>query len=217
MITTPSTTIWRASRERRRVSGVVGAFADAVRNSIAPNSLAWPVAVTRQSPLPCVTAVPPCTIDVRSASGVSTVTGATSFVTGSDSPVSADSSTSKDVVSNRRASAATRSPALTRRTSPGTILSAGISTSIPSRMTIADCVNACERASIARSATASCQNPNAPLTMRIEAIAIPSILSPIAMEMTAAATSNATSGSINWFSARRKNGRLLARRGRFGP
>ncbi len=57
------------------------------------------------------------------------------FSTGSDSPLSSDSSAYRLVEERMRASAGTRSPALRRNTSPTTIWEAGTETTSPSRIT----------------------------------------------------------------------------------
>ena len=131
VIAIPATTIWRARRPRRSVSGVGGAFAVAARISISPSCVRGPVSQTSARARPRVTPVPAKIIDARSASGVSASTGSTCLATGSDSPVRADSSTSRELASTSRASAATRSPSPTSRTSPGTTSCAGSSRARP--------------------------------------------------------------------------------------
>ena len=70
MIAIPATTIWRARRPRRSVSGVGGAFAVAARISIAPICVRGPVSQTSARARPRVTPVPAKIIDACSASGV---------------------------------------------------------------------------------------------------------------------------------------------------
>ena len=64
----------------------------------------------------------------RSATGVAASRTISSFTTGCDSPVSADSSTCSSVISTNRRSAGTLSPASTSTMSPGTSSSDGIVT-----------------------------------------------------------------------------------------
>ena len=96
-----------------------------------------PVDVTTARARPRVMPVPAKTIERLSASGVSSGSAATFFSTGSDSPVSVDSSTSTPPASSRRASAGTASPSRKTTMSPVTSCSAGISCSRPSRTTLA--------------------------------------------------------------------------------
>ena len=189
----------------------------AARISISPICVRGPVSQTSARARPRVTPVPAKIIEACSASGVSSSTGSICFATGRDSPVRADSSTSRELASTRRASAATRSPSPTSRTSPGTTSCAGSSRRDPSRMTSAVCVNACESARIARSALSSCQKPSTPFSTRIAAIAIPSLVSPIATEITAATIRSATNGSSSWRSAIRRYGGRRRRSGAFRP
>ena len=92
---TPSRTIARESRPRRRCRGVSGGFASAVRLAIVPTSVSAPVAVTSARARPRVAPVPAKTIDVRSARAVSRPTAAALLAIGRDSPVRADSSSSE--------------------------------------------------------------------------------------------------------------------------
>jgi len=76
-------------------------------------------------------------IDSRSASGASAATGSVDFETGALSPVSAESSTSRELTSTMRPSAGTTSPQSVRRRRPGRRSVASTSTDRPSRRTVA--------------------------------------------------------------------------------
>ena len=78
---------------------------------------------------------------------------------GTDSPVSADSSTSSRIVSISRRSAGTREPEVSSTMSPGTSFSLSISRTWPSRMTVARGAARDLSALIARSAFISWKNP----------------------------------------------------------
>ena len=112
-----------------------------------------PVAVTSATACPVVTSVPPRTWWRGSALvGGACVTRDVSALldapwlsrrsgmgpnleTGTDSPVSSDSSTRRFVASMSLASAGTRSPSESRRMSPWTSVAEGIRTWVPSRIT----------------------------------------------------------------------------------
>ena len=96
-------------------------------------------------------------MSARSASTASRATTEWSFSTGTDSPVSADSSTRRSRVRRRRRSAGTLSPACTSTRSPGTISVAGSRTCSPARSSVASAVIARLSASIAATALASCR------------------------------------------------------------
>src|SRR3972149_6002983 len=86
-----------------------------------PISVSAPVAVITNRPRPPTTSVPMCTRECRSERPAEARAVASAvFVTGRDSPVSNDSSTSRPWDSKTRPSAGTASPASTRITSPGT-------------------------------------------------------------------------------------------------
>ena len=75
---------------------------------------------------------------MRSPSAASSPTSASArFSTGTDSPVSADSSHLRLADWMRRASAGTKSPASSSSMSPGTTAEASITVSWPSRSTLA--------------------------------------------------------------------------------
>ncbi len=86
-------------------------------------------------------------------------TAATSFSTGTDSPVSMDSSMRRSRSLNRRRSAGTLSPDCSMTTSPGTRLSAGRLINLPSRLTMARGESMPRMASSAFSALPSWMKP----------------------------------------------------------
>ena len=133
----PATTrIWFVSLFSCFVSGVASVFSALRRPEMWPTSVDIPVAVTTRAPEPRVTFVFMYAMSTRSPSGVSALsTASTPFEAGTLSPVSADSSISSVAARMIRPSAGTTSPASTFTTSPGTIWSAGISTTWPSRTT----------------------------------------------------------------------------------
>ena len=121
-----------------------------------PTSVAIPVAVTTNSPVPRVMLVFMYTMSVRSPSGVpAPATASVDLVTGRLSPVSADSATSSLAAFSSRPSAGTISPASITTTSPGTSLSAGIPASWPSRLTLALMITIFCRAATAAAALPS--------------------------------------------------------------
>ncbi len=136
---TPAMTrIWLVSLLSCLVSGVASSFSACRRPEMWPTSVAIPVAVTSTDPEPRVTFVFMYAMSTRSPSGVSAFSiGSTPFDAGTLSPVRADSSISSVAARMIRPSAGTTSPASTLRMSPGTIWSAGISTTCPSRITLA--------------------------------------------------------------------------------
>ena len=86
-------------------------------------------------PLPALTTVPINAHPDSSANGVPAGTGSVVLSTGSDSPVSTDSSHSKPVTSSKRTSAGTMSPRCSSTTSPGTRAVTSTMLGLPSRMT----------------------------------------------------------------------------------
>ena len=130
--------ICRVSAVSWRVSGVSVSSCSWRRPEMWPTSVAIPVAVTTNCPVPRVVFVFMKTMSVRSPSGTSSpATGSTLFATGRLSPVSAASATSSVAAASSRPSAGTMSPASIETMSPGTSCSAGITTSAPSRRTFA--------------------------------------------------------------------------------
>ena len=144
--------MWATSR----CSGVRSSSVRPSRRAIRPISVSMPVAVTTARPRPLATAVPLNTMPSRSPSGVSGGSGATSFSTGSLSPVSDASATLRAAASTSRPSAATASPSASRSTSPGTTSVAGTSVASPSRSTVARGAAIRDSAATACSARASC-------------------------------------------------------------
>lgn len=119
-----------------RSSGVLEGFADTNNSATFPISVVMPVLVTTTSARPRLTVVFMNTIPMRSPMGPSaTVTASARFSTGTDSPVSEDSSTDRFAANIRRPSAGTRSPASRRTRSPGTSWSIATSSVSPFRRT----------------------------------------------------------------------------------
>jgi hypothetical protein len=100
----------------------------------------------------------------RSATGVAAGRTTSSFSTGSDSPVSADSSTCSSASVTRRRSAGTLSPASSTTRSPGTSSSEAMVRGRPSRTTRACVCTIDLSASSADSALDSWRNPTIALT-----------------------------------------------------
>ena len=76
-------------------------------STIRPNSAAPPAATTTPVPEPADTTVPISAQHESSASGMPADTGSADFSTGSDSPVSTDSSHSRPAAASSRRSAGT--------------------------------------------------------------------------------------------------------------
>ena len=118
--------IWFVSFFSWTVSGVSTSSALWSMSEMWPTSVAIPVEVTTKLPAPRVTFVFMKTMSVRSPSGVSVdSTASTPFETGRLSPVRADSAISSVAADSSRPSAGTTSPASIETTSPGTSCSAG--------------------------------------------------------------------------------------------
>ena len=144
-----------------------------------PTSVAIPVAVTTNSPVPRVTEVFMYTMPVRSPSGVpASPTGAVPFATGRLSPVSSDSATSSIATCTSLPSAGTMSPASIETTSPGTSCREGISACWPSRRTRAVTTIMFCSAATACSAWPSCCRPRTALASvsRISSGPVPNCL-----------------------------------------
>ena len=122
---------WRMPRPNS-VSG--GRMAS--RWAMAPKAVSLPVRTMTAVPIPVCMAVPRKRLLLASAM-VCCPAGRSlaALSTGKDSPVSADSRTCRSLLSNKRASAGARSPALSRMISPGTSSATGSSSSWPSRKT----------------------------------------------------------------------------------
>ena len=127
-----------------------------------PISLRAPVAVTSARPWPATIIVPAYTHDA--AAGPSIAPAAARFATGSDSPLSNDSSISRSLASSSRASAGTRSPSTSSRMSPHTTATPAMRSRWPSRQTRArGLVMSCS-ASSTRSVRRSCTSVMATMT-----------------------------------------------------
>ncbi len=162
----------RAARRRtsRLVSSsiaVSSVSSDRSAFPILPSSVPLPVARTRATPWPWTTSDPEKTNGRSSppglagpASGGDREAGSAPgggvriarLRTGTDSPVSSDSSTVRLVVSTRTASAGTRSPSTSMTRSPQTTSRPGIRFRLPPRMTSARGLERSRSASRARSA-----------------------------------------------------------------
>ncbi len=110
----------RDSRPIRSLRGVAVSGSSLRSPAIAPSSVPAPVAYTTPVPRPLTTIVPAYPTPGRSPRPVSAATVSVDLPTGSDSPVSIDSSTSRACASTRRMSAGTRLPDSSSTTSPGT-------------------------------------------------------------------------------------------------
>ncbi len=187
-----------------------------LRAAIRPSSVCIPVAVTRASPSPPVQAVPLKITSAACSSGTPASAGPAERVTGTDSPVSVDMSTSR-VPFIRRASAQTLSPSSTSRTSPGTSSRAWISWRAPSRSTLACSGRNAARASTARSACISCANATPAFSKITAAIAIASRGVPLTQASTAATASRTASGWVNCAASSPGQRRPPRRASSFGP
>ena len=214
---TPSTTMTRVSPATLRCNGVGGGFALCVSPAIRPSSVDCPVAVSTARPRPRVIAVPAYTIEDRSASGVAVETGSIDLSTGTDSPVSVDSSTARPAAATRRPSAGTRSPSRRTTRSPGTSCSTPTPISRSSRTTLARRSSASRRPRTACSALASWTNPRSAFRSTIAKTIAASTRSPISADTSAAATRRATSGSRNCRSAIDAYGGRVGAASLFGP
>ncbi len=178
----------RLKRASLRVSGVARSVVSPSRRWMRPSSVSGPVVTTTPVPCPAVTSVPEKTMFARSASTDSGASTACALPTGTDSPVSEDSSICSSETSTSRTSALTLSPGSTTTRSPGTSSLAGTSRLVPSRTTCASTVIIAASASRARSARASCTNPTAAFAITTPRITDASTGSPTRY-VTAAATS----------------------------
>ena len=97
-----------------------------------------PVAIARAVAVPLTTDVPRNTrCGASGPDALPSVDAWACLSAGNDSPVSIDCWTERSRDSSKLASAGTRSPAESRKTSPGTTLRRGISIHAPSRWTVA--------------------------------------------------------------------------------
>ena len=131
--------------------------------------------MTTPSPVPRVIAVPLKTRFLRSAKAKSPSNASVVLLTGTDSPVNADSSACSLEASNKRRSAATKSPPSNTTISPGTNSSAAISCTLPSLRTLVLVLLNCCKDSIERTALISVKKPITVLSKIAIIIATPSI------------------------------------------
>ena len=117
-------------------------------------------------------------MQVRSPSTADPSTGASFFSAGTDSPVSAASSTCRFFTASRRMSAGTLSPAASWTTSPGTRSAAGTVSTRPSRVTVAFCGTMSDRASMAWPALYSWIKPMMALITTTDSTTNPSVILP---------------------------------------
>ncbi len=187
----------RPKRASLRVSGVAISVASAISDAMRPVSVRSPVAQTTPSPWPLVTRLPANARFFRSANSVSRPSGSACFATGTDSPVSADSSTPNPHTRTSRRSAPIRSPGSSNTTSPGTSTSASTRRTSPSRRTVTQVAIIRDNASIACTAFVSWRNPTTALANTTPRITAASIRSPRNAMTAAAPSNNATSGCRN--------------------
>ena len=146
------------------------AFCPAVFRAWAmrPICVSIPVAITTARPRPYTTLAPINTKLLQAEGGSacpSSGKGAADFSTGWDSPVRADSSTRRPMLSSTRQSAGIRSPADSSTTSPGTKVRLGTVHSAPPRSTreVAGVISC--KAAMAFSALLSCTTPKTAFTV----------------------------------------------------
>jgi hypothetical protein len=131
---TATMAISRATRMTWRSSGLSSGLTRWLSAAIRPSSVCMPVAVVIARASPPVHVVPLNSRFSASSSGTRLSPASADRVTGADSPVTVDRSTST-LPDRMRPSAQIRSPSLTASRSPGTSSRAGISSSVPSRIT----------------------------------------------------------------------------------
>ncbi len=183
-----------------------------------PIWVSMPVAVTTARPRPETTAVPLKTM-FRTSPGEETLPprGAAVLATATDSPVRADSSAARACTARRRASALTRSPASSRRMSPGTTTSTVTVRAAPSRSIVARGAAIFFKASRERSARNSWTNPRRALASTITRMVRASAYSPRRAETKVAARRTSTMKSRNWFKKRAPRETRDPSARRFGP
>jgi hypothetical protein len=180
----------RAKRSMRRSSGGGSRCTAPTWAAMEPTSVCAPVATTRPRPRPDATMLPAKPMLRRSARGVSAgSSGPSSFSTGTDSPVSTDSSMRRPRASTNSASAPTRIPDSSTNRSPGTNCSPSISRLLPPRRTRARVRTRPERACTSRSARYSFTNPMVAFSSSTAAMNPASPVSPSVRAMVAAASS----------------------------
>ena len=147
-----------------RVSGVWTPPDSPTSRWIRPSSVSAPVATTTPVAVPATTSVPENVMFARSASSAPASSATVSLSTGTDSPVSADSSTARSRRRSSRRSAGTLSPASRTTTSPGTSSVESTVVRDPSRTTVAWVRVIAINADSAFSARSSWRNPTTTLT-----------------------------------------------------
>ncbi len=195
-IATPA--ISQATRRTCRSKGLSSRPTRAVREAIRPISVCRPVACTSARAAPATHTVPLNTSTGDSSGRGASSTASAIRVTGADSPVSIEESTSR-VPSMSRASAGTRSPSAIISTSPGTTSTAGTAWATPSRRTEARAGRYLPSASTARSACCSWTKASAPLSRITPTIAMLRLTVPATHASPAATHSSSASG---WISCR---------------
>ncbi len=188
----------RKPKRRRPSSNDVGTCAWVMLVPKRPNSVCSPTAAITAVPVPLATWVPHHTAFVRSLRPVDAGSSPGCFSTGKLSPVSVDWSRRSASESSTRASAAITPPARSTRTSPGTTSSRATLASTPSRITVAWAGIAAMRSSTARSAPRSCTYPRTALATVISKMMLLSMVSPSAIDNTAAPMSYRTIGFSTW-------------------
>ena len=191
---------------------------------MCPICVFMPVSVTTAHALPAAALVPANTRFRHSAAGsCAEKISRASFSTGSDSPVSADSSVLNPVVEMSRPSAGMQSPSSSSITSPATTFSAGMRVSLPPRRTCATgALSFCSDSS-AFSARLSCTVPMIALSTTMLRIMIGSRKSPffskneVASDTPAAASKMSTIKSLNCIKNRCSSVSRRAARRRLGP
>ncbi len=162
--------------------------------------------------------VPSYTIARRSPNDAcGSVWGVIDLCTGSDSPVSAASSTFSWATSNKRRSVGTTVPASSSTMSPGTSSGGGTVCSAPFRRTRAVAVAIAPRAVMALSARYSCTKPRVALSATIARMAMMSSGLPTTTVTAAAASSTRTMTSVNCASSMRRGPRLVAATSALSP
>jgi hypothetical protein len=169
---------WADRRASLFSSGELPGSASSTSCDTRPSSVESPVATTTPVPLPRVRAVPLNSIDLRSPRRASAATQCVALSTATDSPVKVDSSAARLDASISLKSAEIASPASSTTMSPGTICSAAMRRTWPSRRTRAEREPSVRSASMERAALSSVRKPISALSASTTAIALPSCHSP---------------------------------------
>ncbi|MNS84679.1 hypothetical protein D3C72_1185120 [compost metagenome] len=185
--TPTATAISREKRWSLRIKGGCEMDSRPSSRAIRPICVAAPVATTMPWPLPRSTTVPAEVRHWRALAGALLASHAESLRTGSDSPVSRDSSHCRSMAEVSSRSAGTRLPASSTTRSPGTSVLASISCWMPSRITVARGCSILRSATAALSAVCSCAVPMTPLISSTAPMNSASFRSPNASDTAAAA------------------------------